>query len=331
VSDEDLVTGATGFIGGHLVARLLARGRVVRVLVRPGSEGKLPTHVRDRIALARGDLTDKDSLERAVRGASRVFHCAGEVADWGPAPRFEEANVRGTRWLLEAARRAGVDRLVHASSFVVFGVPSPPEFDDASPYGKGDDAYTRTKIQGERAALEFGATTGFEVAVLRPTVVYGAGGTWLEEPMRMMKKGAFFLLGGGAGTCHPCYVENLLDAFLLAAEHPRAAGRAFLVADDDPVSFRDYFAGLASLCGARPVRRSVPTSVGRILARGLEATARLTGAKDRPLLTRTAIDLVTTPSRMSMRRIREELGFSPRFTFREAIEAMRATRLASTS
>jgi nucleoside-diphosphate-sugar epimerase len=215
---------------------------------------------------------------------------------------------------------------VHLSSFVVFGVPSPPAFDDASPYGAARDAYTRTKIDGEKAALALFADTGFPVAVLRPTVVYGSGGTWLEEPMRMMKRGAFFLIGGGAGTCHPCFIENLLDAMLLAAEHPKAAGRAFLVGDDEPIAFRDYFASIASLAGRPPATRSIPTTVARAVARGLEGAARVTRATTRPLLTRTAIDLVTTPSRTSMRKIREELGYVPRFSVRQAFEAMRSGR-----
>jgi nucleoside-diphosphate-sugar epimerase len=325
VSGEDLVTGATGFIGGHLVRRLVASGRTVRALCRPGSEAKIDDRVRARIEIVPGDLADRPSLERAVRGVSRVFHCAGEVSDWGDDERFAKVNVQGTRWLFEAAREAGTDRAVHLSSFVVFGVPSPPEFDDASPYGAGSDAYTRTKIDGEKAVLELSRDTGFPVAVLRPTVVYGEGGTWLEEPRRMMMRGAFFLIGHGKGTCHPCYIENLLDAALLAAEHPRAPGRAFLVGDEDPISFRDYFTAIGSLAGGYPVGRSIPTSVARGIARGLEAFARTTRAKTRPLLTRTAVDLVTTPSRMSMRRIRDDLGFAPRFSFREAIEAMRTS------
>jgi 2-alkyl-3-oxoalkanoate reductase len=326
VSGIDLVTGATGFIGRHMVLRLLARGRRVRALCRTGSEAKLPEDARARIELAFGDLTDRASLERAAAGASRVFHCAGEVLDWGPVDRFRDVNVRGTLWLLECARDAKVERFVHLSSFVVFGVPSPPVLDDASPYGQGSDPYTMTKTEGEKAVFAFHAETGLPVSVLRPTVVYGVGSTWLEEPMRMMKKGAFFLIGGGEGTCHPCYIENLLDAALLVAEHPRAVGHGYLVTDDDPISFRDYFAALASLSGASDPRRSIPVPVARAAAAGFEAVARVVKAKGRPLLTQTAIDLVTTKGRVSIQKIRDELGFVPRYRFRQAIEELRAGR-----
>jgi nucleoside-diphosphate-sugar epimerase len=322
VSELDLVTGATGFIGGYLVRRLLGEGRSVRALCRARSLGKLPPATRARVDVALGDLTDRASLERAASGVTRVFHAAGEVSDWGPLSRFDATNVEGTQWLLEASRDAGATRFVHLSSFVVFGVPSPPEIDDASPYGTGRDAYTRTKIEGEKAVLAFHRETRFPVAVLRPTVVYGHGGTWLEEPMRMMKRGAFFLIGGGRGTCHPCYVENLVDALLLAAEHPRAVGEAFLVDDDDPICFRDYFTALASLAEAPAPQRSIPIAAARAMALGLEGTARLLRTRSRPLLTRTAIDLVTTDSRLSTQKIRTELGFVPRYSFRDAMREM---------
>ena len=320
----DLVTGATGFIGQHLVRRLLSEGRPVRALCRRGSDTKLPATARARLEIAFGDLTDRASLVRATEGAARVFHCAGEVSDWGPTDRFHDINVRGTRWLLEAAHGAAVARFVHLSSFVVFGIPSPPEIDDASPYGIGNDPYTTTKTEGEKAVFAFHSETGLPIAVLRPTVVYGRGSTWLEEPMRMMRKGAFFLIGGGAGTCHPCYIENLLDAAWLVAEHPRAVGQGYLVADDDPISFREYFTALASLCGADEPRRSIPVPLARAVAVGLEAVARVRRSTGRPLLTRTAIDLVTTTSRLSMRKIREELEFSPRYGFRQAMKDLSA-------
>ncbi len=324
MSGCDLVTGATGFIGQHLVRRLLAEGRSVRALCRRGSETKLPAELRSELQVAFGDLTERGSLERATAGASRVFHCAGEVSDWGPVDRFRDANVRGTRWLLEAANAAAVSRFVHLSSFVVFGVPSPREVSDASPYGPASDPYTATKTEGERTVLAFHADTGLPVSVLRPTVVYGTGSTWLEEPMRMMRRGAFLLIGGGEGTCHPCYIENLLDAALLVADHPRAVGQGYLVTDDDPISFREYFAALASLCGVAETRRSIPLPIARAAAAGLEGVARLTRAKNRPLLTRTAIHLVTTKSRVSIAKIRDDLGFVPRFGFHAAMAELRS-------
>ena len=142
----NLVTGATGFIGRHLARRLVRQGQRIRVLCRPGSEGRLPTEIVGAAEIALGDLRDRESLLRACAGAARIFHCAGHVSDWGPEETFFAMNVQGTRWLLEAARVASVERVVHLSSIAAFGTPAPEYFDDQSGYGKSKDAYSRTKF-----------------------------------------------------------------------------------------------------------------------------------------------------------------------------------------
>jgi nucleoside-diphosphate-sugar epimerase len=309
----DLVTGASGFIGRHLARRLLSQGRAVRVLCRPGSAGKLDRETRAGAEVAQGDLRDDGSIRRAMRGVGRVFHCAGHVSDWGTEEEFTAVNVAGTERLLEAACEEAIDRFVHLSSISVFGVPSPERFDDDSPYGEGRDLYSRTKIAGERAALRYHRERRLPVVALRPAVVYGPGSGWVEEPIAMIRAGKMFLLGGGEGTCHPCYIENLVDAMELAAEHPAAVGRAYIVADDEPISFAEYFNHLARLAGKGPIRRSIPLAAARAMATGFERWATLRRSRARPLLTHAAIDMVTARSRMSMDRIRRELGFEPRY------------------
>lgn len=323
MSERDLVTGGTGFIGQHLVRRLLQEGRQVRVLCRSGSENKLPPELRTRAELFGGDLRDRESLMRAAQGAARVFHCAGHVLDWGTAEQFQGTNVEGTRWLLEASHAAGAKRFVHLSSIAAFGTPAPRSFDDASPYGESADLYSRTKAEGEQVVFGFGVEHGLPVTVLRPAVVYGSGGSWLEEPLKMIEQGKMFLLGGGTGTCHPCYIENLIDAMLLAAEHPKAVGRGYIVADDHPISFREYFNAVAQVAGRGPVKRSIPLALARLIATGCEVVAKSTRSESRPLLTHTAIAMVTTPSRMSMQRIKDELGWTPRYSFQAAVEELR--------
>ncbi|HTP25634.1 MAG TPA: NAD-dependent epimerase/dehydratase family protein [Anaeromyxobacteraceae bacterium] len=314
-----LVTGASGFIGRHLGRRLLSEGRSVRVLCRATSLERLDPELHGGAEIVEGDLRDGDAAPRAMRGVNQVFHCAGHVSDWGAEEQYVSVNVGGTQRLLDAACAEGVERFVHLSSIAVFGVPSPPSFDDDSPYGPGWDLYSRTKIAGEQAALAAYRDHGLPVTVLRPSVVYGPFGTWLEQPVAMIRKGKMFLLGGGKGTCHPCYIENLVDAMLLAAEHPGAPGNAYIVGDDEAISFAAYFNHLARIVGRGPIRRSIPLPLARALATGFETTARLRRACARPLLTHTAIDMVTARSRMSMRKVREELGFKPRYDVSSAM------------
>jgi 2-alkyl-3-oxoalkanoate reductase len=327
----NLITGATGFIGRHLAKRLVREGQPVRVLCRKGSEAKLPRELAGKVEIRQGDLRDRDSLAAAVRGATRVYHCAAHVSDWGSDESFFTANVQGTRWLLEAAREARVGRFVHLSSIAAFGTPAPDFFDDASGYGNSKDAYSRTKAEGEKVAFELQRTTGLPVTVLRPAVVYGPGGTWLEEPLAMIEQGKMFLVGGGAGTCHPCYVENLVDAMLLAAQHPAAVGQGFIVTDGESLTFRDYFDAIASIAGKPPITRSIPLVAARAMATMLETAARVQGKQERPLLTHTAIAMITTKSRTSIEKIRRQLGWNPPYTFQQAIEELRRWRASRSS
>jgi polyketide synthase len=320
-----LVTGATGFIGRHLTERLVGDGKSVRVLCRPQSIAKLPSKLRDAVEIIPGDLRDKEAVQLALKDISKVFHCAGHVSDWGSEATFSSTNTEGTRNLLQASAR--VDRFVHLSSIAVFGVPSPPYFDDDSPYGAGTDPYSKTKIEGEKIAFDFFHREGRPVTVLRPPVVYGRHGTWAEEPMDMIRKHKMFLIGGGKGTCHPCFVDNLVDALLLVANHPKAVGQAYIVGDDEPLSFQQYFDRLAGVVGAGPIRRSLPLPLARLLATGCEATARLFRRESRPLLTHTAVDMITRKTEMSMAKIKRELGFKPRFTVAEAMSRLK-TQLA---
>jgi nucleoside-diphosphate-sugar epimerase len=319
----NLVTGATGFIGMHLARRLVARRERVRLLCRPGSEAKLAPDLVGRVHIAHGDLCDRESLVRAVRGASRVFHCAGHVSDWGARDTFDVVNVRGTRWLLEAVAQHGVQRFVHLSSIAAFGTPSPPYFDDDTPHGTSRDGYSRSKARGEQLALMFHRERGVPVTVLRPAVVYGPRGTWLEEPLAMIERGRMFLLAGGAGTCHPCYIDNLVDAMLLAAEHPGAIGEAFIVAGGESITFRQYFDAIAAIAGRPPVRRSIPRVVALGIAGALELFAFITGSPRRPLLTRAAVAMVATRSEMSIAKIRRVLGYEPRYSFEAAVAHLR--------
>lgn len=317
----DLVTGASGFIGRHLAIRLLKEGRKVRVLCRPGSVKKLAPEIQAQAEVAPGDLTDRASIERATKGITRVFHCAGHVSDWGTEKEFFATNVQGTQWLLENS--ANVSRFVHLSSIAVFGVPSPAYFDDQSPYGTGTDLYSRTKIEGEKIAFRFQRERGIPVTVLRPAVVYGIFGTWFEEPYKMAQKNKLFLLGGGKGTCHPCYIENLIDAMLLVAEKPEAIGQAYIIGDNEPITFERYFSFVAELAGKPPIKRSIPLLAARAMATSFEAIAKLTQSRIRPLLTHTAIDMVCTTSRMSLDKIQHELKYKPRYGVRAALSDLR--------
>jgi nucleoside-diphosphate-sugar epimerase len=318
----NLVTGATGFIGGHLVRRLVREGQPTRVLCRPGSEDKLPASIARRLEIVRGDLLDRESLMRAASGATRIYHCAGHGSHWGSRDTFELVNVRGTRWLLEAAARRGVQRFVHLSAVAALGMAR--RLDDDSPHATSRHGYAYSKARGEQIALAYHRERGLPVTILRPALVYGVGGTWLEEPLSMLERDRLVLLGGGRGTCHPCYIENLVEAMLLAAAHPEAVGQAFIVGDGESMTFRDYFAAIATIAGKPAARRSRSWLAAQGIAAILELVAFLTRSPRRPRLTRGAIAMVTRRSELSTDKIHRVLGFEPRYSFACAIDRLRA-------
>jgi dihydroflavonol-4-reductase len=225
-----LITGATGFIGSHLAERLVAEGACVRVLVRDPQ--KLLPSLSGRVEAARGDLLQPDSLAAATRDCEFVFH----VAAWLGQPNRREmayaSNVTATEELAGAARAAGVRRFVSTSSIAVYGPVLEGIVDETWPHS-AVYLYGETKSLGERAAFA-AQTDRFEVTVIRPAEVYGPrGGAWTTLPVKLVQRGMPALIGGGRGLAHPVYVENLVEAYLLAVQRDAASGEAFTICDVD--------------------------------------------------------------------------------------------------
>ncbi|MBI5564953.1 MAG: NAD-dependent epimerase/dehydratase family protein [Chloroflexi bacterium] len=250
-----LITGATGFIGSHLAERLIAEGARVRVLVR--DPYKLIDSLRDRVEVVTGDLLQPDCFAPATRDIDTVFH----VAAWLGVPNSIEAahaiNVTATRQLAEAARSSHVRRFVYTSSIAVYGPVMSGVVDETQPHWPVY-VYGETKSLGEQAALAT-RTDQFEVTIIRPAMVYGArGAAWTTLPVELTRRRLPSLVGGGYGFSHPVYIENLIDAYLLAAECDEAVGEAFTISDGD-VPWREFFGRYAAMMGKRA--RSIPVAL----------------------------------------------------------------------
>ena len=163
--DVHLVTGASGFIGGHVVERLLADGHQVRCLVRTGSDTRRLEALG--VELAPGSLEDPRSLARAADGCDYVVHCGAMVSDWGTVQEIERVNVIGTRHLLAAAGDASVRRFVHVSSTDIYGHPGRPAVDESQRSAGFRNWYAQTKLDAE-AEVTRAARGGLETVVLRP-------------------------------------------------------------------------------------------------------------------------------------------------------------------
>lgn len=292
-----LITGASGFIGRALSRELLARGHELSVLVRrAGSEP------HGTVAVS-GDLSDARALAEAVAAArpQGVVHLAAEIASQRSAAKVQEVNVAGTQRLIDACRALesaeGLPRIVFAST-VVTGDARGALLSESTPLPVSTP-YGRSKQEGERIVLE----SGLEAVVIRPSHVYGPGGWYAEELVsRLRQPGRFAVIGRGANLWDVVHVEDVVSALVLAVE-TAAAGSTYHVVDDEPISFYDFMALTASALGVGPPRR-IPSVLVRAMA----------GAN--------AVDALVRSARSSNAKIKDELGWRPRFaSAREGIPA----------
>jgi dihydroflavonol-4-reductase len=300
-----LVTGASGFIGWHIARLLVERGHRVRALVRPSSQ----TRELD-VERVTGDLRDAASLDRAVVGCGLIFHVAADYRLWAKDPReLYESNVEGTRNLLEAARRAGVDRVVYTSTVGCIGIPKDGLGDETVPVTLEEmsGAYKRSKFLAERVALD-AAASGFPVVVVNPTAPVGDHDV---KPTPTGKIVLDFLKGA-----LPAFIDtglNLVDvrdtaeAHLLAAERGRP-GERYIVGSEN-LTLAGILQKLARLTGREAPRVKLPYAVA--YAAGLVTTgwARITGRP--PLAPLDAVRMAKKKMFVSIEKARRELGFSP--------------------
>jgi nucleoside-diphosphate-sugar epimerase len=313
-----LVTGASGFIGRSLVARLRRDREAVRALVLPEERVALDAEV------VRGDVTRLESLGSAMRGARLVYHLAAVVGDWGPEAVFQSVNVDGTRNVLAAAAEAGVERVVLASSLVVYGSQLGRAIcDEDLPREHGCGPYSRSKRGQEELALDFHRFGRVPVTIVRPGNVVGPGSVnWVEKPAALLRAGKLPLIDGGDGDAAVTWIDNLVELFVLAGRSPVAAGRVYNANDGSGVSWARYFTELARAAGARPPRRSIPSAVAMAAAVAMEAAWRLARRAERPLLTREAVTLLASRHAVPVSRAAVELGYRASVEFAEAMDRL---------
>jgi len=235
---RNLVTGGTGFTGSHLVRRLLERGQ--DVLVIDNQKGLFHDELEARGAkIELGSITDKDLVERAVRDCEVVYHLAAAFRQLDVRNQYYwDVNVEATRHLADAAHRFRVRKFVYCSTQGVHGHIQDPPGNEQSPIAP-EDYYQLTKYEGENVVREY-VEKGLDAVTLRPTAIYGPGdpGRFLIL-FRMVQRGTFLMFGDGSICYHPVYVENLVDAFELAAAKEGIQGEAYLIGDEQYYSLND--------------------------------------------------------------------------------------------
>ncbi|WP_259315015.1 aminotransferase class III-fold pyridoxal phosphate-dependent enzyme [Capillimicrobium parvum] len=322
--DVCLITGASGFIGGHLAQRLVQEGHQVRCLVRESSDTSLLEELGVEIAV--GDLTNARSVAGAAEGCRYVLHCGAQVSDWATVDEIVRVNVEGTRNVLEASVDASVQRFVHFSTTDVYGYPGCAAVDETFAPTRFRNWYSQTKLAAEAEVRRVDDTGAIDAVILRPATVYGPRSTdVVGEIARAIRGGNMVLVGGGRAVAGLCYVENLMDAAVLALRETAASGHAFNVSDGLDVTWREFTEGLASGLGCSRVRWSVPywlaSGIGYSFEHGYRFLRTTTRLRTTPLLSRQAVHVMGIDQDFSNRKAREVLGWQPRVDYPGGLEA----------
>jgi nucleoside-diphosphate-sugar epimerase len=319
-----LVTGGTGFLGRHIVERLLAHGRAVTVLARRSA----PDLEKRGVRFVSADLADADAVRSACRGAETVFHVAAKVGVWGRNDDFFRANVLGTRAVLEGCRIHGVRRLVYTStSSVVYNGRDLSGVDESLPLtATCPAAYPLTKAAAEREVLAANAPELRTIA-LRPHLIWGVGDPHLVPRLiARAKAGRLLIVGSGRNRVDLVHVENVTDAQLFAEaaltqrqlivdktiRPPDISGKAYFITNGEPVVLWDWINGLLHALGIPPVTKRVSLAAATALGVAWETLWRALPLRGEPPMTRFIATELASDHWFDISAARRDLGYAPR-------------------
>jgi len=313
------VTGGSGFVGRNLITVLAARGVEVRALARSTSAEEAVRAAGAQVA-ARGDLDDTAAMTEAMRGCDVAFHAAAKVDLWGDPAEFHRVTVQGTQNVIDAAKAARVNRLVHVSTEAVLAGGRPiVDADETWPYPeKPAGLYPLTKGLAEQRVI---AANGLEftTVAVRPPMIWGKGDTsLLPKIAEAVQRGQWVWFGDGHYPHATTHVANVVHGLLLAAEKGRG-GEVYFVTDGPPQDFRDFMCAMLRARGVEPRGRNLPFGVARAVAHGGEWIWKTFGITSMPPLPVTALYIMGQKLTVSDAKARRELGYAPVMTAERGI------------
>jgi nucleoside-diphosphate-sugar epimerase len=328
---EILITGGNGLLGHHLVPALQERGDTVRVLTLPGED---TTRLEQRhVAVYRGDVRHADTLVAPLRGVNTVVHLAGMMGVWRPLQEYYAVNVTGTENVCRAALVAGVRRLVHVSSWTVYGMALGQPAREDFPLRPFPEPYAVTKAAGDRVVQRLIAQEHLPAVIIRPGTFFGPGDRLHFGRMaERVHAGKGLIVGSGRNALPFVYVGDVVQGLLLAADHAQAVGQAYNITNDQPLTQEEFICAIAQELGVRAPGLHVPYPALYAAACAAEHAARLTRAPRQPVVTRLGVTLFGSDNRHAIDKARHELSYTPRVSLREGVRIAatwyRATQLS---
>ena len=321
-----LITGGNGLLGRHLVAALQARGDTLRVLALPAEN----THWLEGrgVGVYRGDVRQPGPLTAAMRGAQAVLHLAGMMGVWRPMQDYHTVNVTGTENVCRAALAEGVGRLVHVSSWTVYGMdlgcPAHEHF-LLKPF---PEPYAVTKAAGDIAVQGMIADHHLPAVIIRPGTFFGPGDhLHFGRIADRLCAGKGVIVGAGDNALPFVYVTDVVQGLLLALDTEHAVGQAYNISNDSPLTQEEFLRAVADEIHVSPPRIHVPYHPFYAAGYAAEQIATMTRSRSQPLVTRLGVKLFGTDNRHAIDKARRELGYRPRVSLREGIRLAAAWRL----
>lgn len=254
---EILVTGANGFTGNWLCQFLTKKGIPVRGLVHQSSQ----SNTNPLIEYVSGDLRDRASLDKAMVGIKTVMHLAALFRPSNVGKKeFWDVNVEGTKNVIESAVKAHVEKFVHCSTVGVHGTTGNKAVNEEGAIAP-DDPYQESKWEGEKLAIALAKEKKLDLTVIRPAGIYGPGERRFLKLTQLIKKGRFIMFGDGRVSYHFVHVNDLSEAFWLAANSKKSNGRVYLIADNSPIDIRDVVDLIAKTLGVPSPKLRLPFSL----------------------------------------------------------------------
>lgn len=321
-----LVTGATGFVGGALVHRLLHSGRQVRAL----SRSPMPGLAALGATVIQADIADKATLRSACENVATVFHAAARVGIWGPRHEFERTNIHGTAAIIDACRANNVARLVFTSSpSVVFNQGDLSGADESLPLGANFPAdYPRTKAEAEQLVLSVNDSAGLHTCALRPHLVWGPGDkNLIPRVIARARAGKLRIIGEGRNRVDLTHIDNVVDAHVLAEQalarpDSPAAGRAYFITNDEPVILWEWINALLARLELPPVTKNVSLGSARRVGALCEFIWRLGRIQSEPPMTRFLALELAKDHWFNIAAARRDLRYSPRVTMEAGLKEL---------
>jgi nucleoside-diphosphate-sugar epimerase len=311
-----LVTGATGFLAGHLIPALQQRGHAVRALVLPSEDATL---LRERgVVVYPGDVRQPDTLTEPMRDADGVVHMAALMATWAPMRVHHAVHVTGTENVCRAALAASVQRLVHLSSAITYTPGGGRPIEEAFPQEPLHEPHAVTKAEGDKLVQRMIARDDLPAVIVRPEAMFGPNDRInFRRLADRLRAGKGIIIGSGRNAVPFVYVTDVVQGLLLALEHPRALGQAYNVTNDRRMTEEEFLRAIAEEVGGKVPRVHVPYRAMYGAATVAEWIATLT--KREPLATRHGIQMFGSHNPLSIEKARRELGYEPRVDLRDGI------------